>query len=54
MLRQNDFTFSQFSQRPKEHIVESFKNIATVGVHCWNIKDTFLEFCQKTVFQKIF
>ena len=54
MLRQNDLTFSQFSQRPKEHVVESFKNIATVGVHCWNIKILFSSFVKKLYFRRYF
>ena len=30
-----------------ESVVGTFKNICTVAVHCWYIKDVFAEFCQQ-------
>ena len=30
-----------FGKRAKESVVETFKNICTVVVHCWYIKDAF-------------
>ena len=41
-----------FENNPKESVVETFKNISKVGVHCWCIKDTFAWFCQQ-IFKKI-
>ena len=30
-----------------ESVVGTFKNICTVAVHCWYIKDVFAGFCQR-------
>ena len=41
----------------RESVVGTFKNICTVAVHCWYIKDAFVGFCQQiylTKFQKAF
>ena len=37
--------FKCFEKKQKEFVVETFKNVSTVGVHCWCIKDAFAEFC---------
>ena len=33
--------------KTKDSVVGTFKNICTVAVHCWYIKDAFEGFCQK-------
>ena len=37
----------------RESPVGTFKNISTVAVHCWYIKDAFAEFCQQIFEQNI-
>ena len=32
--------------KARESVVETFKNICTVAVHCWCIKDAFAGFWQ--------
>ena len=40
-----------FEKKPKESVVETFKNISTVGFDCWYIKDSFAG-CFSTNFWK--
>ena len=40
-----------FEKKTKESVFGIFKNICTVAVHCWYIKDALAGFCQK-IFQK--
>ena len=37
----------------KETVVRTFKNIWTVAVHCWYLKEAFAGFCQQ-ILEKIF
>ena len=34
-------------ENTREYVVGSFKNLCTVAVHCWCIKDAFAGFCQQ-------
>ena len=34
-----------FEEKTNGYVVESFKSIFTVSVHCWYIKDAFASFC---------
>ena len=36
-----------------ESVAGTFKNITTVVIHCWYIKDAFTEFCQQIFEQNI-
>ena len=36
-----------------ESVVGTFKNICTVAVHCWYIKDAFAGFCQQMLEKNI-
>ena len=40
-------------KKTRESVVGTFKNISTVAVHCWYIKDTFSEFYQQIFGQNI-
>ena len=40
-------------KKTRESVVGTFKNISTVAVHCWYIKDVFAEFCQQIFEQNI-
>ena len=33
-------------KKTRESVAGTFKNISTVAVDCWYIKDAFAEFCQ--------
>ena len=41
-----------FEKRTKESVVGTVKNIRTVVVHCWYIKDAFAWNCRKKIFEK--
>ena len=34
-----------FEEKTNGYVVESFKSMFTVSVHCWYIKDAFASFC---------
>ena len=38
----------------RESVVGTFKNICTVAVHCWYIKDAFAGFCQQIILKRGF
>ena len=40
-------------KKTKETVVRTFKNIWTVAVHCWYLKEAFAGFCQQ-ILEKIF
>ena len=40
-------------QKRPDNLVETFKNIITVAVHCWYIKVALAEFCQQIFEQNI-
>ena len=42
-----------FEKKTKESVVETFRDISTVGVHCWYIKYSFAGACQQTLKKKI-
>ena len=39
--------------KTRQSVVGTFKNISTVAVLCWYIKDAFAEFCQQIFEQNI-
>ena len=41
-----------FEKKAKESVVGAVKNIRTVVVHCWYIKDAFAGNCRKKIFEK--
>ena len=46
--------FETYSRKKtRESVAGTFKNISTVAVHCWYIKDVFAEFCQQIFEQNI-
>ena len=43
-----------FSEKnTRESVVGTYKNICTVAVHCWYIKDDFAGFCQQIFKKKV-
>ena len=40
-------------KKTREFVVATFKNVSTVAVYCWYIKDAFAEFCQQIFKQNI-
>ena len=46
--------FEMYSRKKtRKYVVGTFKNIITVAVNCWYIKDALAEFCQQIFEQNI-